>query len=67
MNSSCTSLLTICKLLRDHPLFSAFSQEYREYARGRDIIHMYIFLNVDLTVVVVPHRVKTQITRVFSG
>ena len=23
------------QLLRDHPLFSAFSQEYREYTRGR--------------------------------
>ena len=23
--------------LRDHPLFSAFSQEYREYARGEGV------------------------------
>ena len=27
--------MSLSSQLRDHPLLSAFSQEYREYARGR--------------------------------
>jgi len=34
----------------DNPLFSAFSQEYREYAKGEGVkITCIIFKNVDLS------------------
>ena len=40
----------ILETFRDHPLFSAFSQEYREYAGEEGVKFTYTLLkNVDLS------------------
>ena len=48
----------IFKFSGDHSLFSAFSQEYREYTRGKGVIQLYAFKNVDLSYYSYPYTNK---------
>jgi len=47
-------------------LFSAFSQEYREYARGKGVKFTYTLFK-KLILVVVTHREIAKFSRVFGG
>ena len=41
------TLVIFITYVRGHPLFSAFTQEYKGYARGKGLNHMYTYKMVN--------------------
>jgi len=64
--SKCPVLQLICNTYQvtDHPSFSAFSQEYRKYAR-REGVKFIRMPSKNVNLVVVPYREITKFTSVW--